>query len=340
MTTVSGIPPQAKPGEAGGGARPVIGYHCSHEQHRPGSLLENVRAAEQSGFGAAMCSDHFSPFGMAQGQSGFAWTWLGAALATTRLTFGTVTAPGQRYHPAVAAQAAATVADMFPGRFWWALGTGQAINEHITGDTWPTKDERRARLRECVDIIRALFRGEVVTHTGLVRVREAQLFTRPEVPPLLVGAAISEDTAEWVGGWADGLITVARAPEELRRVVEAFHRGGGAGKPMFLQSALSYARDEAQAEAAASAQWRTNVLGCPDLTTDVPQPYLLDAIARLVSTEQLRAGVRISASLEQHSAWISSDIDLGFERIFLHHVGRDQSDFIADFGRSVLPQFA
>ena len=322
------------------GPRPLIGYHCSHEQHRPGSLLANVQAAEESGFGAAMCSDHFSPFGMAQGQSGFAWTWLGAALATTRLTFGTVTAPGQRYHPAVAAQAAATVADMFPGRFWWALGTGQAINEHITGDTWPTKGQRRARLRECVDVIRALFRGEVVTHMGLVHVREAQLFTRPQVPPLLLGAAIGEDSAEWVGGWADGLITIARSSDELRGVVEAFRRGGGVGKPMFLQSAISYARDEGHAEAVASAQWRTNVLGSPDLTTDIARPDLLDAIARLVPLEQVRAGVRISASLAQHAAWIASDAELGFERIFLHHVGLEQSDFIADFGRNVLPQFA
>ncbi len=106
-------------------ARPVIGYHCSHEQHAPRALLENVQMAERAGFAAAMCSDHFSPFSEVQGQSGFAWSWLGAALQATRLDFGTVTAPGQRYHPAIVAQAAATLCELFPGRFWWALGTGQ-----------------------------------------------------------------------------------------------------------------------------------------------------------------------------------------------------------------------
>src|SRR5687768_1798702 len=122
---------------------PSIGYHCSHEQHAPSVLLANVRHAEQAGFATAMCSDHFAPFSLAQGESGFAWSWLGAALQSTALSFGTVTAPGQRYHVAVAAQAAATLCQMFPDRFWWALGTGQALNEHITGELWPPKAKRR-----------------------------------------------------------------------------------------------------------------------------------------------------------------------------------------------------
>ncbi|HEY0705828.1 MAG TPA: TIGR03885 family FMN-dependent LLM class oxidoreductase [Polyangia bacterium] len=319
----------------------TIGYHCSHEQHPPSRLLANLRAAEAAGFGAAMCSDHFAPFGHAQGESGFAWTWLGAALATSKLSFGTVTAPGQRYHPAIVAQAAATVADLFPGRFWWALGTGQAINEQITGEQWPTKAERRARLRECVDVIRALFRGETVTHRGLVTLREAQLYSRPQQPPPLIGAAISAETAAWVGGWADGLITICRPQKELREVVDAFRRGGGEGKPMYLQSALSYAPNEAEAEAIALAQWRTNMLAAPELVTDLATPTLLDAAAAYVGPEQARARLRISASLAQHAAWIAEDAALGFERIFLHHVGvgPDQRGFIDDFARVVLPQF-
>ncbi|HEY0714079.1 MAG TPA: TIGR03557 family F420-dependent LLM class oxidoreductase, partial [Polyangia bacterium] len=247
--------------------KPLIGYHCSHEQHPPSRLLANLQAAETAGFAAAMCSDHFFPFSTPQGESGFAWTWLGAALATTRLSFGTVTAPGQRYHPAIVAQAAATTTEMFPGRFWWALGSGQAINEHITGEIWPELHERRARLKECVDVIRALFRGEVVSHRGLITVREAKLYSRPAKPPPLIGAAISVESAAWVGTWADGLITVSRPPEELRRVVEAFQNAGGAGKPMYLQAAFSYARNEAEAEAIALEQWRTNVLAAPELVT-------------------------------------------------------------------------
>ena len=135
---------------------PVIGFHNSHEQIHPAELLTAVRHAEEVGFSAAMCSDHFAPWNLAQGHSGFAWSWLGAAMATTSLPFGVVNAPGQRYHPAIVAQAAATLGAMFPGRFWVALGSGEAVNEHITGQGWPRKDVRDARLRECVAIIRAL----------------------------------------------------------------------------------------------------------------------------------------------------------------------------------------
>jgi len=113
---------------------PVIGYHASHEQLPPDALLRSVREAEAAGFGAAMCSDHLAPWGNAQGQSGHAWSWLGAALEATSMPFGVVTSPGQRYHPAVVAQAIATLAAMYPGRFWAALGSGEAINEHVTGE--------------------------------------------------------------------------------------------------------------------------------------------------------------------------------------------------------------
>ena len=205
----------------------MVGWHASHEQVPPSALLTAAQRAEAAGFDAAMCSDHFAPWSERQGESGFSWAWLGAALARTALPFGLVTAPGQRYHPAIVEQAAATLTEMFPGRLWVALGTGEALNEHITGDRWPDKAQRTARLAECVDVIRALFAGEEVTHDGLVRVDRARLWTRPDVAPALVGAAVSPETASWVGGWADGLITVNQEPEVLRKVVAAFRDGGG-----------------------------------------------------------------------------------------------------------------
>ena len=173
----------------------VIGFHASHEQIPPGDLLTAVQHAEAAGFTAAMCSDHFAPWSARQGESGFAWSWLGAALATTGLPFGVVNAPGQRYHPAVVAQAIATLGAMYPGRFWCALGSGENANEHVTGQKWPRKDVRDARLRECVEVIRALLAGEEVSHDGLVTVDRARLWTRPETPPPLIAAAVTPATA-------------------------------------------------------------------------------------------------------------------------------------------------
>lgn len=127
--------------------------------------------------------------------------------ATPTLNYRIVNAPGQRYHPAIIAQAAATLAELFPNRFWLTVGSGQDLNEHITGDRWLAKCDRNTRLKECVDIIRALWAGETVTHRGLVTVEEAKLYSRPEVQPLIIGAAVTAETAQWVGSWADGLIT-------------------------------------------------------------------------------------------------------------------------------------
>jgi probable non-F420 flavinoid oxidoreductase len=317
----------------------IIGYHCSHEQHPPSDLLRYVVAAEAAGFQAAMCSDHFAPWSLAQGHSGFAWSWLGAALQATSLTFGTVNAPGDRYHPAVIAQAAATLGEMYPERFWLALGSGEALNEHITGAIWPEKAKRMARLREAVDVMRALFAGETVTHEGLITVREATLYTRPKVAPLFLGAAVGVETARWVGGWADGLITVARPEPELRRVIEAFQDGGGAGKPMLLQMALSYEKTERDAEQSAYHNWRTNVVASSDFLADTRLPELFDAAAQFVRPEDLRDAVRISADPGQHAAWLDSYRRLGFERVYVHHVGKDQERFIADFTARVLPAY-
>src|SRR5215203_5245241 len=129
----------------------ILGFHCSHEQHPPSALLRYAQLAADAGFIAGMCSDHLAPWSERQGHAGFAWSWLGSALEATSLPFGVVTAPGQRYHPAVMA-----LAQMYPGRFWAALGSGEAVNEHVTGERWPNKDDRDARLLECVDVIRAL----------------------------------------------------------------------------------------------------------------------------------------------------------------------------------------
>ncbi|TDB71355.1 TIGR03885 family FMN-dependent LLM class oxidoreductase [Micromonospora sp. KC723] len=314
----------------------VFGFHASHEQIHPRKLLEAVIHAERAGFGAAMSSDHFSPWSQRQGHSGFAWSWLGAALQATRLSFGVVNAPGQRYHPAIIAQAIGTLGAMYPGRFWAALGSGEASNEHITGDDWPRKEVRNARLRECVDIIRALLAGEEVSHDGLVRVDRARLWTRPEEPPALVGAAVSVETARWCAEWADGLITVNAPTEHLRQIIDAYRGAGGRG-PLHLQVHLSWAPERTEAEAIAYEQWRSNVFA-PPVCWDLDTAEHFDVVSERVSMEQVTEVVNVSADLGRHVGWLEEYVALGFDQIALHHVGQEQAGFIDTFGAEVLPK--
>jgi probable non-F420 flavinoid oxidoreductase len=320
-----------------GGDVPTVGFHASHEQFSPRTLLDAVRAAEAAGFRAATCSDHLAPWSERQGHSGFAWSWLGAAMQATSLPMGVVTAPGQRYHPVIVAQAIATLGDLFPGRFWAALGSGEAMNEHVTGDRWPAKDRRDARLLECVEVIRALLRGEEVTHDGLVRVDRAKVWSLPAETPPLYGAAVSERTASTVGGWADGMITVYRPPDELRKVVDAFHEGGGRGKPVAVQVHLSWAEDEETALSIAHDQWRTGLLG-PDLAWNLELPSQFDDATKHVRPEDVEEAVLVSADTGRHVKWLLELAELDVDEISLHHVGQEQQPFIETFAEHVLPE--
>jgi probable non-F420 flavinoid oxidoreductase len=314
----------------------VYGWHASHEQVHPSALLDAVIRAEQAGFTAAMCSDHFSPWSRRQGQSAFAWSWLGAALQATSLPFGVVNAPGQRYHPAIIAQAIGTLGAMFPGRFWAALGTGEASNEHITGATWPRKDLRSRRLRECVDVIRALLAGEEVSHDGLVTVDRARLWTRPQEPPALIGAAVSVETARWCAEWADGLITVNAADDHLVAMTSAYREAGGRG-PLCLQVHVSWAPKEEEAAAVAYDQWRSNVFP-PPVCWDLEMTDHFDAVSQDVPAHRVADVVNISSDLGWHTERLRAYADLGFDRVMVHHVGQEQAPFIDAFGEKVLPQ--
>jgi probable non-F420 flavinoid oxidoreductase len=314
----------------------AIGIHASHEQTPPSVLLTAMREAEAAGFERAWSSDHFSPWSERQGESGFAWSWLGAALQATSMPYGVVNAPGQRYHPAIVAQAAATLAEMFPGRLSVALGTGEFSNEHITGEPWPGKAVRNARLRECVDVIRALFAGEIVDHDGLVTVDRARLWTLPSTPPPLLATAVSAETAAFAGEWADGLITIAQPREQLERVLAAFRENGGGDKPVAVQVHLSWAESDDEALSIAHDQWRTNVFR-PPLCWDLATVEQFDLAAAHVRPEDMRESVLVSSDLGQHVAWIRELAALGFDAVYLHHVGREQRRFIDAFGEHVLP---
>ena len=278
-----------------------LGFHASHEQFKPSELIKLVQRAEQAGFDAALSSDHYYPWSEQQGESGYAWSWLGAAMQATQLGFGIVNAPVQRYSPAIIAQAVATLCEMYPGRFWIATGSGQYLNEHINGEKWPDKPTRNQRLRECVDLMRALWRGESVTHQGLVNVQEAKLYTLPDYIPTVIGAALSEATAEWLGGWADGLITTSRPPEELKKVIESFWKGGGEGKPIYLKVQLSYDTTYQKALKGAYEQWKNNILP-PTLLADIRMPEGFDAAGTLAKPDDLPASVRVSDSTDPPSS--------------------------------------
>ena len=311
------------------------GFHASHEQISPRQLLADAQRAEQAGFEAAMCSDHFSPWSRRQGHSAFAWSWLGAALATTNLRFGAVNAPGQRYHPAVIAQAIATLGVMFPGRFWVALGSGENSNEHITGGGWPSKEIRTQRLEQCVDVIRRMLKGDEVSHQGLVTVDRARLWEIPDPQPRLVGPAVSLESAARVAAWSEGMVTVNQPLGRLREMVQA-HRGAGGTGPLALQVHLSWATTQAEAERIAHDQWRSNVFGEP-VAWDLETVDAFDVVAEHVTLDQVRTVVNVSPDLAWHRDRLAEYAGLGFDEIYLHHVGASQERFIDAFGEHVLP---
>lgn len=321
---------------------PTLGLHVSHEQLDPRTALDVAQRAAEVGFTEAMCSDHLVPWSERQGESGFAWSWLGAALATTPMGFGVVNAPGQRYHPVIIAQAAATLELMNPGRFWVALGSGEAMNEHVTGDRWPAKPERNARLRECVDVMRALLAGEEVSHDGLVTVDRARLWSLPATPPPFVGAGVTAGTAEWLAGWADGFATISQPEEKLRRTIAAYRDAGGRGE-VIVQAQVAFVPPEHGGERAARAlardQWRTNVFE-PPLCWDLETTEHFDLAAEHLGEEQVAESVLCTDSAARLVDAVETFAECGADRVYLHHVGKEQGAFLDAMGSIVLPAFA
>ncbi|MCH8560269.1 TIGR03885 family FMN-dependent LLM class oxidoreductase [Nesterenkonia sp. DZ6] len=315
----------------------IYGFHASQEQIAPSQLLRDVQHAEMVGFQAAMSSDHFMPWSQRQGHSGFTLSWLGAALATTAFPIGSVIAPGQRYHPAIVAQATATLGEMFPGRYWAALGAGQAMNEHVTGELWMDKETRRRRLLECADIISRLHRGErIISHRGFVSVDDAYLYDRPEEPIPLYATCITPDAARLAAVWAKGMITLNQPEDVQNEVLAAYREAGGEG-PAMLQIHLSWAQTREQAEAIAHDQWRTNVFGSP-LDQDLPTPEHFDSAAAEVSLETVAKAVWISEEPGQLAEWIDAAVQPGFDQVYLHHVGQEQRPWLDLAGESILPE--
>lgn len=312
----------------------IICYHASHEQFSPSHLLSLVQRAQKAHFQGIHASDHFHPWSEQQGQSGFTLSWIGAAMQATTLPFSMVCAPGQRLHPAIVAQAIATLCEMFPGRFNIELGSGEAINESITGAPWPPKELRNKRLLESYHVIKALLLGKEVNKKGCVHVRHAKLYTRPTRQPLLLCAALSRETAAWAGTWADGLLTTAGEVETVQRKITAFRENGGLNKPVYIQIAFSYARNYQAALNGAFDQWRANILPIEQLS-DFSQVKQFEQASKSITVKNIQDAIPIFSDMLCLHNQLRLYTQMGVDRIILHNVNSMQEEFIEDFGLSI-----
>ncbi|HSH21249.1 MAG TPA: TIGR03557 family F420-dependent LLM class oxidoreductase [Candidatus Caenarcaniphilales bacterium] len=324
-------------------ARPQIGYAAMLEQFHPTELLDFCATAEANGFSGIMAADHVQPWVPQQGQAAFVWSFMTAAAERTEGDIGPgVTCPSFRQHPAIVAQAAATLEAMYPGRFWLGLGSGEALNEHFVADYWPEAPERIARMFEAIDIIRKLFSGKDVKHRGeYYRMETVRLWTMPEQPPPIYVATAGPITAEKTGRLCDGIITVGAPEQKIEGIFERFEKGAReAGKdpsamPRILQLHLSWAETDEAAMQNAIAEWPNGGMKFPK--QDVRSPLDFEQMAKLVRPEDFEGRMLISSDLEAHRREIQKFLDMGFDRIYLHNVGRNQTEWAEAFGREVLP---
>jgi G6PDH family F420-dependent oxidoreductase len=312
-----------------------IGYTLSSEEHGPGDLLLYGRIAEESGFDFLTISDHFHPWTSRQGQSPFVWSVLGGlAVKTEEIPVMTaVTCPTMRIHPAIVAQAAATTASLLPDRFTLGVGTGENLNEHVTGTAWPESGERLDMLEEAIELIRRLWTGELVTERTLhYTVDRARLYTVPETPPTIAVAASSPAAARLAGRGGDALISTAPETE----IVEAFRGAGGEGRPVYGQLTVCYGPDEAKAKDEALEWWpNTSVPGAVGLELAEPQHF--EEVAELITTEQVGEKVVCGPDPDAIVEKVGMFTDAGFDRVFLHQVGPRQEEFLAFAKDELLP---
>jgi coenzyme F420-dependent glucose-6-phosphate dehydrogenase len=321
-----------------------IGYAAMLEQFHPTELLDWCAQAEGAGFDAGfMVSEHFHPWTPQQGNAAFAWSFMGALGQRTKLPFGTgVTCPGFRYHPAVIAHAAATLGAMYPGRFWLGLGAGEALNEHVIGGEWPEVGIRSSMLFEAIEVIEKLFSGKVVKHDGeYFTLESAKLYTRPEEEVPILVATAGPLNAKRCGEHAHGMITVGAPDEKIKLLFTKFEEGcREAGKdpkaaPKLIQIHASWATTQQEAVDNAVREWPNG--GMPFPKQDIRNPEDFASMAKMVRPEHFTNRVLISADLEEHAANITKYVEMGFDEIYVHNVGRNQAEFIKAFGERVFP---
>jgi len=307
----------------------MIGYFLSSEEYTPAELLDQARRAEEAGFEALWISDHFHPWNDEQGQSPFVWSIIGAIAQVCSLPVTTaVTCPTTRIHPVIIAQAAATSAVLLNGEFRLGVGTGEALNEHVTGARWPSILQRLEQLEEAVEVMRRLWSGEFVTFHGQhYTVENARIYTRPDDPPPVYVSGFGPNAAELAGRIGDGFISTSPDREGLQR----FRDSGGAGKPSQVGYKVCWGRDPEAAIDTAHRLWANS--GVPgELSQVLPSPKHFEQASSLVTRDMTREAIAYGSDVERHVDAFRPFAEAGFDEVYLSQIGgRDRNSDIAGF---------
>ena len=315
-----------------------LGYALSSEEFSPEKLVDNARAAESAGFKFALISDHYHPWTNKQGNSPFVWSVIGAiSQVSNQLRLGTgVTCPLMRISPAIVAQAAATSATMMPGRFFLSVGTGEYLNEHITGLHWPTASQRLEMLEEAVAVIRLLWQGGWQSHRGkYYTVQQARIFNLPDEPPPLMIAGAKPGSAELAGRIGDGIVSTA----PKAKLIKTFEQAGGKGKPRYGQVTVCYAASEDEAARTVRDCWPNAAIDAP-LMTDLPLPEHFEKASELAAPDRIVQDVILGPDPQKHIDAINKFIDAGFDHVYVHQIGPRQEQFFRFYTEKVLPKFS
>ncbi len=313
----------------------TYGYTLMGEGHGPRELVGNAVRAEEAGFDFAVLSDHYHPWLPSQEHSPFVWTVLGAvAQATSRMELATmVTCPTIRYHPAIVAQAAATVGVMSEGRFTLGLGSGERLNEHVVGQGWPSADDRQEMLREAIDVIRLLWSGEYVSHRGrYFTVEDARVFDLPPEPIDVFVAASGGQSAALAAQAGDGICAV----EPLGELVEAYVGAGGRAEATWGQIPMSWHADEQQALERAHDQFRFGVPGWK-VMAELPNPVNFAAATETVRPEDMADSVAYGPDPERHVEKIRAYVEAGYQHVAVVDIGEDPEGFLRFWSEEVRP---
>lgn len=313
----------------------AIGYALLTEEHSANTLVQNAVKAERAGFSFAAVSDHFHPWLDSQGESPFAWSVLGAlAHATESMTIGTaVTCPTIRFHPAIIAQAAATVATMAPGRFFLGVGTGENLNEHVVGDPWPAPPIRLRMLDEAVEVIRELWTGDEQNFEGeFYSVNYARIYSMPDTPPPIIFAAGGLEAAELAGRAGDGIMATAPDPE----LISEWRDAGGDG-PRIGMLHLVYGSEESSARETFAKHWSHAPLPGA-MNQDLRRPAEFMAASKFIRLEDYGDEVPLGPDPDRVLSQIQEFEDAGYDHVLLHQVGPDQDGFLRFFEEELRPR--